>query len=147
MGDKPGKFELADKGTILLDEIGEMSSHLQAKLLHVLQDGEYTRLGGRRATRVDARVLASTTGSCAKQSPTDNQRRSLLSARCRHNRDSAVERTASGHPAPVSSLRRKVRRFDMKSSVKQLPAELMDAFIRSEWPGNVASWKTSSDGF
>jgi DNA-binding NtrC family response regulator len=60
MGDKPGKFELADKGTILLDEIGEMSPHLQAKLLHVLQDGEYTRLGGRRASRVDARVLAST---------------------------------------------------------------------------------------
>ena len=58
--DKPGKFELADKGCILLDEIGEMSTPLQAKLLHVLQDGEYTRLGAKRPIRVSARVLAST---------------------------------------------------------------------------------------
>src|SRR5213078_1467728 len=57
---KPGKFELAHNGTVLLDEIGEMSPHLQAKLLHVLQDGEYTRLGAKRPQHVDARVLAST---------------------------------------------------------------------------------------
>jgi two-component system, NtrC family, response regulator AtoC len=49
MNDKPGKFELADKGTLLLDEIGEMTPHLQAKLLHVLQDSEYTRLGAKRS--------------------------------------------------------------------------------------------------
>jgi len=60
LNEKPGKFELADKGTILLDEIGEMTPHLQAKLLHVLQDSEYCRLGGKRTVRVDARVLAST---------------------------------------------------------------------------------------
>ena len=60
VGEKPGKFELADQSSILLDEIGEMSPNLQAKLLHVLQDGEYTRLGGRRPVRVDARVLATT---------------------------------------------------------------------------------------
>src|SRR5207247_978547 len=60
LNEKPGKFELADKGTILLDEIGEMTPHLQAKLLHVLQDSEYTRLGGKRTVRVDASVLAST---------------------------------------------------------------------------------------
>jgi two-component system, NtrC family, response regulator AtoC len=57
---KPGKFELAHKGTILLDEIGEMSSALQAKLLHVLQDGQFSRLGGRANVTVDARVLAAT---------------------------------------------------------------------------------------
>lgn len=57
---KPGKFELAHKGTILLDEIGEMSSGLQAKLLHVLQDGTFSRLGGRANVTVDARVLAAT---------------------------------------------------------------------------------------
>jgi DNA-binding NtrC family response regulator len=57
---KPGKFELAHKGTILLDEIGEMSSPLQAKLLHVLQDGQFSRLGGRVNVRVDARILAAT---------------------------------------------------------------------------------------
>src|SRR2546427_1748360 len=58
--DKIGKFEQADKGTLLLDEIGEMSPHLQAKLLHVLQDGKFTRLGARKETRVDARIIAST---------------------------------------------------------------------------------------
>jgi DNA-binding NtrC family response regulator len=57
---KPGKFELAHKGTILLDEIGEMSAALQAKLLHVLQDGQFSRLGGRANVIVDARILAAT---------------------------------------------------------------------------------------
>src|SRR5947209_8474136 len=57
---KPGKFELCNKGTLLLDEIGEMPSHLQAKLLHVLQDGEFSRLGGRSSVKVDVRVLDAT---------------------------------------------------------------------------------------
>ncbi len=57
---KPGKFELADKGTLLLDEIGEMSPQMQAKLLHVLQDGTFSRLGARNATQVDVRVVAAT---------------------------------------------------------------------------------------
>ena len=57
---KPGKFELAHKGTILLDEIGEMSAPLQAKLLHVLQDGSFCRLGGRSNINADARILAAT---------------------------------------------------------------------------------------
>ncbi len=57
---KPGKFELCNKGTLLLDEIGEMPPHLQAKLLHVLQDGEFSRLGSRSTVKVDVRVLAAT---------------------------------------------------------------------------------------
>ena len=57
---KPGKFELATKGTIFLDEIAEMSPHLQAKLLHVLQDHQYSRLGGRHVVEIDVRVLAAT---------------------------------------------------------------------------------------
>ena len=57
---KPGKFEMANKGTIFLDEIAEMSPHLQAKLLHVLQDGQYSRLGARSVINVDVRVLAAT---------------------------------------------------------------------------------------
>jgi two-component system, NtrC family, response regulator AtoC len=58
--DKPGKFELANRGTLLLDEIGEMSAQMQAKLLHVLQDGQFSRLGARESNRVDVRVLAAT---------------------------------------------------------------------------------------
>jgi two-component system, NtrC family, response regulator AtoC len=57
---KPGLFELANKGTLLLDEIGEMSPHMQAKLLHVLQDGSFCRLGARSPSRADVRVLAAT---------------------------------------------------------------------------------------
>jgi len=57
---KPGKFELCNKGTILLDEIGEMSPILQAKLLHVLQDGQFSRLGSRSTIAADFRVLAAT---------------------------------------------------------------------------------------
>jgi two-component system response regulator AtoC len=55
-----GKFEFCDKGTILLDEIGEMPIPCQAKLLHVLQDGEFSRLGSTHTRRVDVRVLAAT---------------------------------------------------------------------------------------
>src|SRR5450631_624300 len=57
---KPGKFELCNKGTILLDEIGEMPPLLQAKLLHVLQDQTFSRLGGRTVIKVDVRILAAT---------------------------------------------------------------------------------------
>jgi len=57
---KPGKFELCNNGTLLLDEIGEMSPALQAKLLQVLQDGQFCRLGARSSVKVNVRVLAAT---------------------------------------------------------------------------------------
>jgi two-component system response regulator AtoC len=57
---KPGKFEICNKGTLLLDEIGEMPPPLQAKLLHVLQDQQFSRLGSRTTVKVDVRVLAAT---------------------------------------------------------------------------------------
>ena len=65
-GRKHGKFEQAHRGTIFLDEIGEMSPLLQAKLLQVLQDSEFTRLGGNREVRVDVRVVCATNRSLQK---------------------------------------------------------------------------------
>jgi transcriptional regulator with GAF, ATPase, and Fis domain len=62
-GRKQGKFEQANGGTIFLDEIGEMCPSLQAKLLQVLQDSEFTRLGGNREVRVDVRVVCATNRS------------------------------------------------------------------------------------
>src|SRR5438270_6331681 len=55
-----GKFEQADTGTMFLDEIAEMKAALQAKLLHVLQDGQFTKLGSNKAITVDVRVVAAT---------------------------------------------------------------------------------------
>ena len=55
-----GRFELADKGTILLDEIGDLPFELQAKLLHVIQEGEFSRLGSAKTMKVDVRIIAAT---------------------------------------------------------------------------------------
>jgi two-component system response regulator AtoC len=63
---KPGKFEFANHGTIFLDEIGEISPGLQAKLLQVLQDGEFSRVGGETDVKVDTRVLAATNKNLEK---------------------------------------------------------------------------------
>ncbi|MBI2216422.1 MAG: sigma 54-interacting transcriptional regulator [Candidatus Rokubacteria bacterium] len=63
---KPGKFELAHTGSIFLDEIAEMPLHLQAKLLHVLQDRQFSRLGSQREIRVDVRVIAATNKRLSK---------------------------------------------------------------------------------
>src|ERR1700730_6032447 len=60
MRTKPGKFELGDKGTVLLDEVAEMPANLQAKLLHLLQDKQFFRLGGENTIAVDVRILAAT---------------------------------------------------------------------------------------
>jgi two-component system response regulator AtoC len=63
---KPGKFEFADGGTIFLDEIGEIHPSLQAKLLQVLQDGEFSRIGGENDVKVDTRVIAATNRNLEK---------------------------------------------------------------------------------
>lgn len=60
INDRPGKFEQANRGTLLLDEIAEISVQMQAKLLHVLQDGQFARLGAQETTKVDVRVVAAT---------------------------------------------------------------------------------------
>ncbi len=64
---RPGKFELADGGTLLLDEIGELDIHLQAKLLRALQESEIDRLGGKGSISVDARIVATTNSDIKKQ--------------------------------------------------------------------------------
>jgi two-component system, NtrC family, response regulator AtoC len=74
---KPGKFELADGGTILLDEIGDLPINLQAKLLQVLQDGEFSPLGSRQDIRVDVRVIAATNKDLDTLVATDHFRRDL----------------------------------------------------------------------
>jgi two-component system response regulator AtoC len=77
---KPGKFELASGGTIFLDEIAEISPSLQAKLLQVLQDRQFPRLGGKKDIRVDVRVLVATNKNIDEAVKTGRFREDLLSA-------------------------------------------------------------------
>src|ERR1043166_4557074 len=137
LNEKPGKFELADKGTILLDEIGEMTPHLQAKLLHVLQDSEYCRLGGKRTVRVDARVLASTNVNLEEHVSNGKFREDL------YFRLNVIRVTIP----PLRERREDIPilcnyflckyRDRYKSTVEDIVPSLMDSFLRYDWPGNV----------
>jgi two-component system, NtrC family, response regulator AtoC len=137
LNDKPGKFELADKGTLLLDEIGEMTPHLQAKLLHVLQDSEYTRLGAKRTIRVDARVLASTNINLEEHVGNGKFREDLY-FRLNVIRIDIPPLRERREDIPVLCNYFLCRYRDRyKSSVEEITPSLMDSFLRYEWPGNV----------
>jgi len=77
-----GRFELADGGTIFLDEVGELSSETQVALLRVLQEREFERLGGRDRIRVDVRVIAATNRDLAAAGADARSARSLLPTQC-----------------------------------------------------------------
>src|SRR5262247_266859 len=137
MNDKPGKFELADKGTLLLDEIGEMTPHLQAKLLHVLQDSEYTRLGGKRLVRVDARVLASTNINL-EEAVANGKFREDLYFRLNVIRVDIPPLRERREDIPVLCnyfLCRYRERYN--SNVEEIAPQLLDSLLRYDWPGNV----------
>ena len=91
---KPGMFELADGGTLLLDEIGDMDFRLQAKLLQVLQDQEFYRIGGKDPVRVDVRVSRRLTATWKKPSTKALPRGSVLPAECPDDPRTAASRAA-----------------------------------------------------
>src|SRR6202049_1173485 len=134
---KPGKFELANKGTIFLDEIAEMSPHLQAKLLHVLQDGQYSRLGARAVVNVDVRVLAATNMEVKEAMRTGRFREDLY---YRLN-------VLSIHIPPLRERTAEIpllfKHFLAKYSekyAKPVPEpskHLLEAALRYPWPGNL----------
>ena len=135
--EKPGKFELAGQGTIMLDEVAEMSPLLQAKLLHVLQDGEYTRLGGTRTLTSEARVLAATNKHLHTLVTKGNFREDLY---FRLNVITIEVPPLRDRPEDIAALcERFVEKYGVKykSQVKKLPRELLAAFMRHSWPGNV----------
>src|SRR3989442_15647909 len=137
LNDKPGKFELADKGTILLDEIGEMTPHLQAKLLHVLQDSEYSRLGGKRTVRVDARVLASTNINL-EENVANGKFREDLYFRLNVIRVDIPPLRERREDIPILCNYFLCKYRDRyKSTVDEILPSLMDSFLRYDWPGNV----------
>ena len=135
--DKPGKFELAGSGTIMLDEIGEMSTALQAKLLHVLQDGEYCRVGGTRTLTSDARILAATNKNPEKMVQSGAFREDLLFRLNVITVEVPPLRERPEDIVPLCNAFLEKYRAKYKSPVQELPAELLNAFTRHPWPGNI----------
>jgi two-component system response regulator AtoC len=134
---KPGKFEFANHGTMFLDEISEMHAPLQSKLLQVLQDGEFARLGGRNDVRVDVRIVAATNRDL-EVAVADGQFREDLFFRLnvvcitlpplRQRRDEIPELTAL-------FLRQYSEHYNRPPLA--LSQDTVRLFLEYEWPGNV----------
>src|SRR3954453_627616 len=134
---KTGRFELAHKGTLFLDEVGDIPLELQAKLLRVLQEQEFERLGSNRTHKVDVRLIAATHRDLASMVKQLTFREDLYYR-------------LKVFPIHVPPLRQRaedipqlVRHFvtiyaqRMNKSIDQIPTETMDALVRYRWPGNV----------
>src|SRR6266550_3614694 len=134
---KPGKFELSNKGTILLDEIGEMPPSLQAKLLHVLQDQQFSRLGSRSVIKVDVRILAATNINIPE---------ALASKRLREDLYYRLNAFTLQLP-PLRERKEEIpillKHFMSRMSEQyarpplQLSAALMERCLEYPWPGNL----------
>ncbi len=134
---KPGKFELAQNGTIFLDEIGEIGLPIQAKLLQVLQDGEFSRLGGQQNTKVQIRVLVATNKNLETMVKEQLFREDLyyrlnviniLIPPLRERKEEI--------PVFCDMFTKKFARYFNKK-ISRTPESLMNAFMRHDWKGNV----------
>src|SRR6266851_4525040 len=134
---KPGKFELCNKGTILLDEIGEMPPLLQAKLLHVLQDQQFSRLGGRTVVKVDVRILAATNINIPEALATKRLREDLY-YRLNAFTLSLPPLRERKEEIPIL-LKHFMSRMSESYARSPLPLSppLMEACLRHSWPGNL----------
>lgn len=134
---KIGRLELADKGTLFLDEIGEIPMDLQPKLLRVLQDHEFERLGGVRTIRVNVRLVAATNRDLAK-AVEERQFRTDLYYRLNvfPIRLPALRERLGDIPLLVHYFVQKFARR-MSKNIESIPSELIREFERWHWPGNV----------
>jgi len=134
---KVGRFELAHGGTLFLDEVGDVSLELQSKLLRVLQEQEFERLGSNRTIRVDVRLVAATNRDLA-QMVTDKQFRSDL-----YYRFNVFPITAPSLRARPEDIPLLVRYFAQKYArlmskrIETIPAGAMTALAKYHWPGNI----------
>jgi len=132
-----GKFEQADTGTIFLDEIGEMKAALQAKLLHVLQDAQFTKLGSNKSVNVDVRIVAATNRDLEAMMLRGEFREDL------YYRLKVIEvtvpplRERRGEITHLAGffMDRYARRYNRQA--RQLSDELSQLFQSYEWPGNI----------
>jgi len=134
---KTGRFELADKGTLFLDEVGDIPVELQPKLLRILQEQEFERLGSNRTHKVDVRLIAATHRDLA------------LMVRQGTFREDLYYRLKV-FPIEVPALRQRTEDIPklvwhfaslyarrMNKRIEQIPVEAMDVLVRYDWPGNV----------
>jgi len=134
---KKGKFEIAGEGTILLDEVGEIPFELQAKLLRVLQNKEFQRVGGEKTLKSSARVIAATNRNLLRMVKNNAFREDLyyrLSVAT--VKIPPLRERKADIPAIVQCLARKINR-DLHKSVKQVGGRTLQRMIEYEWPGNV----------
>jgi two-component system response regulator AtoC len=134
--DKPGKFEIAQGGTILLDEIGDMDIRLQAKLLQVLQDGEVQPLGSRKTLKLNVRVLAATHRDLRRAIELGTFREDLY---YRLNVVSIVIPSLRERRDEIIPLAEKLLRRHLRPGVPEpvLSASFRDLMLQYDWPGNV----------
>jgi two-component system response regulator AtoC len=135
--DKPGKFELANDGTIFLDEIGEMPEGTQAKLLQVLQDGCYYRLGGNGEVRVNARVVASTNVNLEQAMEAGKFRKDLFyRLNVVHIEVPALRLRRDEIPLLVEAFRDRYER-EYGREAGELSPQHLATLAEHDWPGNV----------
>jgi formate hydrogenlyase transcriptional activator len=134
---KVGRFELADGGTLFLDEVGDIPLELQAKLLRVLQEQEFERLGGTRTIKVNVRLVAATNADLTRM-VADKQFRSDLYYRLNvfPVRMPPLRERREDIPLLVRYFAQKFAR-QMKRSVETIPTAVMAALTKYSWPGNV----------
>src|ERR1022692_1652589 len=132
-----GRLELADKGTLLLDEVGDLPPTIQPKLLRVLQDKEFERLGSTRTLKVDVRLIAATNHDLQQSIAEGRFRQDLF---YRLNVFPIYVPPLRARKSDIPELvRRFVSRYagEWKKSIETIPAEAMDALVNWNWPGNI----------
>ena len=134
---RPGRFQVADHGTLFLDEIGDLPLELQSKLLRVLQEGKFERVGSSHTQKVNVRIIAATHRDLAR-AVTDGEFREDLYYRLSvfPIRLPSLRERREDIPALVWFIIRKRQRA-MERWIKDVPATVMDALQAHTWPGNV----------
>jgi two-component system response regulator AtoC len=134
---KPGKFELAEDGSIFLDEIGELSQNLQAKLLRVLQEREVERVGGVRRIPIRARILAATNRDLAAEVGAGRFREDLYQRlRVVTLRVPPLRERREDVPLLVEHLLAKINQR-LHKNLRRVPRDVIENLQRRSWPGNV----------
>jgi len=133
---KPGKFELAHKGTLFLDEVSEIPRDMQVKLLRVLQEQEFERVGGLRTIKVDVRIIAATNQNLLQQVQAGNFREDLYYRLNVFPIEVPPLRSRKEDILPLTDYF--LEKFNKKLNVSvNMEQEVKEMFLRHDWPGNI----------